>query len=54
MGNLILEIILIILSCFIVDLFTYAYIRKLDKKEREKLARRETEYLQNMIKELNK
>lgn len=53
MLNLILEIFIIILTCFLVDLFTYMFIRKLDKKERAKLAKKETEYLQNLIKEMN-
>lgn len=51
--ELILEIIVIIVACFMVDLFTYKYIRYLDKKEREKLAKKETEYLKKLIKEMN-
>lgn len=51
--ELILEIIVIIMACFMVDLFTYKYIRYLDKKEREKLAKKETEYLKQLIKEMN-
>lgn len=54
MLSLIFEIIIIIMTCFLVDLFAYAFIRRLDKKEREKLAEKETEYLQNLIKEMNK
>lgn len=51
--ELILEIIVIIMACFMVDLFTYKYIRYLDKKEREKLAKKETEYLKQLMKEMN-
>lgn len=51
--ELILEIIIIIMACFMVDLFTYRYIRYLDKKEREKLAKKETEYLKQLMKEMN-
>lgn len=51
--ELILEIIVIIIACFMVDLFTYKYIRHLDKKERNKLAKKETEYLKQLMKEMN-
>lgn len=51
--ELILEIIVIIMACFMVDLFTYKYIRYLDKKERKKLAKKETEYLKQLMKEMN-
>lgn len=54
MIALIFELILIAIIVFLVDLLTYKYIRILDKKERAKLAKRETEYLQNLIKEMNK
>lgn len=50
---LILEIIVFALICFIIDLFTYKYIRYLDKKERKKLAEKETEYLKSLINEMN-
>ncbi len=53
MLGLILEIILIIVCCFMVDLFTYKYIRYLDKKERDKLAKKESEYLKKLIAEMN-
>ena len=53
MVGLILEIILIITCCFIVDLFTYKYIRYLDKKERDKLAKKESEYLKKLIADMN-
>lgn len=53
MLSLILELILIAMIVFIIDFITYKYIRFLDKKERVKLAKRETEYLQNLIKEMN-
>ena len=53
MLSLILELILIAIIVFLVDFITYKYIRFLDKKERAKLAKRETEYLQNLIKEMN-
>ena len=36
-----------------VDLFTYKYIRHLDKKERNKLAEKETEYLKRLMEEMN-
>ena len=52
--QIIFEIIIIVLTCFLVDLFTYKYIRYLDKKERIKLTKRETEYLQKMLNEMNK
>lgn len=48
----IFEIIIIVMLCFIIDLFTYKYIRYLDKKERAKLAKRETEYLNEMLKQM--
>lgn len=51
--EMILEIIIIIMACFMVDLFTYKYIRYLDKKERAKLAEKETEYLKSLIDEMN-
>lgn len=51
--EMILEIIVIIMACFMVDLFTYKYIRYLDKKERAKLAKKETEYLKSLIGEMN-
>lgn len=53
MMSLILEIIMIAIIVFLIDFLTYKYIRILDKKERAKLAKRETEYLQNLIKEMN-
>lgn len=52
--QIIFEIIIIVLTCFLVDLFTYKYIRYLDKKERIKLTKRETEYLKEMLYEMNK
>lgn len=52
--QIVFEIIIIVLTCFLVDLFTYKYIRYLDKKERIKLTKRETEYLQKMLNEMNK
>lgn len=52
MGQIILEIILIIFIVFITDLLTYKYVRFLDKKERTKLAEKETQYLKNLIKEM--
>lgn len=48
----IFEIIIIVMLCFIIDLFTYKYIRYLDKKERAKLAKKETEYLNEMLKKM--
>lgn len=54
MATLILEIILIVILVFIVDLFTYKWIRKIDKKEREKLAKKETEYLKKLWAEWDK
>lgn len=48
MLNLIFEIVIIIMVVFIVDLITYKYIRRLDKKEREKLAEKETAYLKDL------
>ncbi len=54
MAILILEIILIVILVFMVDLFTYKWIRRLDKKEREKLAKKETEYLKKLWAEWDK
>lgn len=48
MAILILEIILIVILVFMVDLFTYKWIRRLDKKERDKLTKKETEYLKKL------
>ena len=48
MGMLIAEIIIVAVLVFIIDLFTYKWIRKLDKKEREKLAKKETAYLKEL------
>lgn len=48
------EIVIIIVSYFLVDLFTYKYIRHLDKKERAKLAEKETKYLKDLIEKMNK
>lgn len=39
---------------FMVDLFTYKWIRKIDKKEREKLAEKETAYLKELWAEWDK
>lgn len=54
MATLILEIILIVMLVFMVDLFTYKWIRKIDKKEREKLAEKETAYLKELWAEWDK
>lgn len=54
MTTLILEIILIVMLVFMVDLFTYKLIRKIDKKEREKLAKKETDYLKKLWAEWDK
>ena len=48
MGMLIAEIIIVAILVFLIDLFTYKWIRKLDKKEREKLAEKETAYLKEL------
>lgn len=48
MLTLLLELILIVMICFITDLLTYKLIRKMDKKERQKLIKWETNYLNNM------
>lgn len=53
MLTLIFEIIMMIFICFSVDLLTYKYIRYLDKKEREKLAKKESEYIKNLIEEMS-
>ena len=53
MLQLILEVIMIGFVVFLIDLFTYKYVRYLDKKERSKLAEKETEYLKKLIEEMN-
>ena len=53
MGMLIAEIIIVAVLVFIIDLFTYKWIRKLDKKEREKLAEKETAYIKELWAELD-
>lgn len=53
MGMLIAEIVIVAVLVFLIDLFTYKYIRKLDKKEREKLAEKETAYLKELWAELD-
>jgi len=53
MLQLILEVIMIGFVVFLIDLFTYKYVRYLDKKERAKLAEKETEYLKKLIEEMN-
>lgn len=54
MGMLIAEIIIVAILVFLIDLFTYKWIRKLDKKEREKLAEKETAYLKELWAEWDK
>lgn len=53
MGMLIAEIIIVAILVFLIDLFTYKWIRKIDKKEREKLAEKETAYLKELWAELD-
>lgn len=53
MGMLIAEIVIVAILVFLIDLFTYKWIRKLDKKEREKLADKETAYLKELWAELD-
>lgn len=53
MGMLIAEIVIVAILVFLIDLFTYKWIRKLDKKEREKLAEKETAYLKELWAELD-
>lgn len=53
MMSLILELIMIAIIVFLIDFLTYKYIRFLDKKERAKLAKKETEYIQKLLKEMN-
>lgn len=53
MGMLIAEIIIVAVLVFLIDLFTYKWIRRLDKKEREKLADKETAYLKELWAELD-
>lgn len=54
MGMLIAEIVIVAILVFLIDLFTYKWIRKLDKKEREKLAEKETAYLKQLWAEWDK
>ncbi len=54
MGMLIAEIVIVAILVFLIDLFTYKWIRKLDKKEREKLAEKETAYLKELWAEWDK
>lgn len=53
MGMLIVEIVIVAILVFLIDLFTYKWIRRLDKKEREKLAEKETAYLKELWAELD-
>ena len=53
MGMLIAEIVIVAILVFLIDLFTYKWIRRLDKKEREKLADKETAYLKELWAELD-
>ena len=53
MGMLIAEIVIVAILVFLIDLFTYKWIRKLDKKEREKLAEKETAYIKELWAELD-
>lgn len=46
---LIIEIIFLIIIFFIEDYFVYKWIRKIDKKEREKINKMELEHLDKMI-----
>ena len=47
---IIFEIVFIIFAVFLTDLLTYKYIRILDKKEREKLSKKENERIAELIK----
>lgn len=49
---IIIELFLIVILVFFTDILTYAYIRKLDKKEREKLAKRENKRIQELIEKM--
>lgn len=53
MGMLIAEIVIVAVLVFLIDLFTYKWIRRLDKKERDKLAEKETAYLKKLWAELD-
>lgn len=54
MVMLLVELFCVAVVCMLVDLFTYKYIRHLDKKERKKLQAKETEYLKEMWAEWDK
>lgn len=54
MAMLIAEIIIFAILVFLIDLFTYKWVRRLDKKEREKLAAKETAYLKELWAEMDK
>lgn len=54
MAMLIAEIIIVAILVFLIDLFTYKWVRRLDKKEREKLAEKETAYLKELWAEMDK
>lgn len=49
---IIVELILIVILVFLTDTLTYAYIRRLDKKEREKIAERENKRIEELIEKL--
>lgn len=53
MGMLIAEIVIVAILVFLIDLFTYKWIRRIDKKEREKLAEKETAYLKELWAEMD-
>lgn len=50
--GLILEIIILVFTVFLTDFFTYKLIRKIDRNERKKLAKKESEYMLQMKEEL--
>lgn len=54
MVMLLVELFCVAVVCMLVDLFTYKYVRYLDKKERKKLQAKETEYLKEMWAEWDK
>lgn len=54
MAMLIAEIVIVAILVFLIDLFTYKWVRRLDKKEREKLAAKETAYLKELWAEWDK
>lgn len=49
MLKLIFELIMIALVVVLIDIITYSYIRKLDRKQRKKLQEQDEQYIKELI-----